>query len=367
MDARELSNLRLSARTLAEWRTPASAPSYEGVFGDLLSVHPFARELGIDAASRVLSFDRDGTILWYLSETLSLESPDLGGDEDLQWAVANHCIHALFGFARIGKTDIEVWPQGPLTSQVADEIDVTLEKGLCSFLEFREASEYLNIDLQCSRSTAALVSIAAPLGQGTSLAMIMQLKADYTRRRYVQKVSSVIRKIIRAMKATQTMGVGAAVVGAVLSISVASEVSYVLVSISIMSVLLSGLSKVLGDRLKDDTTNATSLIVAVIRQLTGVSDAAFPRLVGLPASKKEALGRGLICALGRICGDRNQAMVSLFREGSDDMWRRAAFLGTTSVKASIVSEILPLIRSSELSFGMRNELLKWLFSVAIEG
>lgn len=368
MDAREISTLRLSARTLGEWRTPASTCSYERVLSDLLSVHPFARELGIDAASKVLSLDGDGTILWYLSETLSSYPVPISTDDDLQWWIAQGCIAALIDFAGIGRDDTEVWPHGPLKSQVADAIDLTLEKGLCTFRDFRETSEHLNRDPQPSRSAAALVSIAAPLGRTTSLAMMMQLKANYPNRGYLQKMSLLIIKLIRAMKATQTISVTSAGIGALTSIaglSLGLEATSIFGGITIVTLVIAILSKLVGDQVQNNAVGVLEFLERIARELTGSNETAFPRLHKLEASKKEALGSGLICALGRICGDRNQAMISLFREASDDMWRRAALLGTKSVKASIVRELLPIIRSSELHFGMRNELLKWLFSVAI--
>ena len=96
-------------------------------------------------------------------------------DDDLQWWVANSCITALINFAGIGQNDTEVCSKCPLTSQVADEIDLILENGLRAYRDFRKASEYIITDSQCSKAAAALVSIAAPLGDKTSLAMIMDL------------------------------------------------------------------------------------------------------------------------------------------------------------------------------------------------
>jgi hypothetical protein len=96
----------------------------------------------------------------------------------------------------------------------------------------------------------------------------------------------------------------------------------------------------------------------------GLDSDVFPRLRQLSASKKEMLGSSLISTLGRLCGDENQAMATLFREGIDDEWRRAALLGTEYVKTSIVREIMPLLRSPHLSVAIRSGLVRWLFGVS---
>jgi hypothetical protein len=365
MDSKSLNALRLSARTLAEWRTPSSNRSYESVFNDLLSFHPFARTLGIRSKSEVLSLDNDGSILWFLSETLISDYSvvDEFGD-DLQCWIAENCIGSLVSFARIGLDDIEAWPNGPFISQVADEIDLTLEEGLRQYRDVSEATKYINRDTDTSTAATALVSIAAALDNNLRLATMMELKVDYTNR-YLQRASAVIRKIVRTTGGIKYASSITTICGVLafglsfFSDHLSSNYTGILTSIAIFAALA---AKFIGTIFEHGTI--TSKPVRVAMRLLAIPS-VFPRMADLDASRKEALGSALIVSLGRLCGTRHQAMLSLFKNGSDDRWRRAALLGTTSVKASIVKEILPIIRSPELNFAMRNELVKWLFGVAI--
>jgi hypothetical protein len=68
--------LRLAARTLVEWRTPSGNPDYKGVFADLARAHTGAAQYGLAENQDVLRLDDEGSLLWFMSETLQDHQKD---------------------------------------------------------------------------------------------------------------------------------------------------------------------------------------------------------------------------------------------------------------------------------------------------
>lgn len=68
--------LRLAARTLLEWRTPSSNPDYKRVLSDLLKDHAGAQLHRLAENADVLLLDEDGSLIWFLSETLQNHEKD---------------------------------------------------------------------------------------------------------------------------------------------------------------------------------------------------------------------------------------------------------------------------------------------------
>lgn len=68
---RVLRGLRLEAKTLIEWRTPVSDPSFKFLIDRLLGCHPHAGgRLKFDNIKHVLLLDKNRVLLWHLAETL---------------------------------------------------------------------------------------------------------------------------------------------------------------------------------------------------------------------------------------------------------------------------------------------------------
>lgn len=113
--------LRLAARTLIEWKTPSTTEQYKSVLSDLLKSHPNAARWGLTLNSDVLQVDTEGSVLWYLSDTL--DANDLGyiGNKRTQDEpdFLEQSVKAFlddFVFSR--KANV-LWPGGPTQLKVA--------------------------------------------------------------------------------------------------------------------------------------------------------------------------------------------------------------------------------------------------------
>jgi hypothetical protein len=100
--------LRLSARILLEWRTPPGNPDYQAVLTDLLETHAGAALHGLSKRQEIISLDEDGSLLWFLSETLQDDQTkwlgELSSKLDDNGELAFRCFRT-FRAAAIGLND----------------------------------------------------------------------------------------------------------------------------------------------------------------------------------------------------------------------------------------------------------------------
>ena len=71
----QLLRLRLNARVLLEWKTPSTAREYRTTLDRIIQFSEIARERGFQATHPILDLDRNGAILRFLSEYMTLEEP----------------------------------------------------------------------------------------------------------------------------------------------------------------------------------------------------------------------------------------------------------------------------------------------------
>lgn len=123
----ELLKLRLAARTLLEWKITCTSDVYRLVLRDILKCHPYASTLGLQPSSAVFSIDERGTFLWFLSETLLSDEPQMQRytSDDVASLVENissYCLEALIEYGTDENADTSAWDGGPTRAYLLDTV-----------------------------------------------------------------------------------------------------------------------------------------------------------------------------------------------------------------------------------------------------
>src|SRR5579862_2143466 len=117
-------NVRLAAKALLEWKTPIESEFYRKVLDELLTIHPFAVEMGLHHSHPALMHDYQSVLFSYLVETLNVSGSERGTEPDLKerYRRVSDLVAQFFQSATVDVLDYYLWPDGPLHSQVADAI-----------------------------------------------------------------------------------------------------------------------------------------------------------------------------------------------------------------------------------------------------
>jgi len=116
-----MNRLRLAARTLVEWRTAVSSEQYTRIMSALLRYHPNASLYGLNVGSDVLKIDDQGSLLWYLSDTLNVNnSSGITGKSGLsEKAFIDDAVKEFLNQYAFTKTTEFLWAEGPTKLKIA--------------------------------------------------------------------------------------------------------------------------------------------------------------------------------------------------------------------------------------------------------
>jgi hypothetical protein len=177
--------LRLTARALIEWRTPISSITYREVLDELIAVNPLATSIGITPQSRILKYDDQGVVLWYLSETLKSEVPRPDTFENWPMTLQLRAEEVIYRYGRAGVNDTELWEKGPMKSQIAEGIVRGITRGKQS-------------------AFWALIAILLALGiQDRKRYILRLLEEEQIFYGFIQRLSRRIQKVYRISQDVQ--------------------------------------------------------------------------------------------------------------------------------------------------------------------
>jgi hypothetical protein len=347
-----LLRLRLASRALIEWKTPATAEQYQLVLRDLLAIHPYASSWGLKLDSQILKQDPQGTVLWYLSETLdSQENPMLLYPQgksrrilriDLEERILHEAKQALI----------------LLSNGHAREADIIIDAVHSKERNIRD------------KGYAALIAFAVPLNiykqNEVILDLINHVKPVSQVMQNITKTVETVFRIIRFLLASIVLlAFLAIIIGAFILLLAASRSQTTSDNIIWAIVILSSLSSLLALQRQ----NVANLFTAISwgsrsRQFL----AKF--LLGRVESRQNwgqktifidpTLRPQVFNYIGQLCGRDGDVMIALLQSSQRTPWAEAALVATTSVMSPVIQQTLHLVRSADLNKQLRDSVVAWL-------
>lgn len=286
---------------IVEFRTPASAPTYQQVIADLLDRHPAGKVIQ-KSCNDVFSLDQESSLLWYLSETLEEDAstylreptPELPDRELLADTVRRLITSSLLDIGEKRR----LWPYGPYKDRLADALSETFGK-----------SEPTHISTLFA--TFTLIALAMPWPQPALKSVVNQLLAN--------RIGSEN-----------------------LRMSKMARMSYwVTVALSRGETRTEKTLAALARALKRATRIETKLWIYDLRRFEMHQQ-----------------------SLGLVCGTQRGILKSMLYH-PDGRWGRFALGGTRFATPRIIKETIPLLRFPQIDYALRAQILLWLATVRL--
>jgi hypothetical protein len=360
-------NLRLAAQALVEWRTPRESLAYREVLDQILKTHPFASKLGLRPGHPVFDCDDQGLLLWYLSGTMDTEAPHIGDDEkewhktissrseEIYWTA-----QGLLGASHVGASDGPAWNGGPLKSQV---VDATLRA-------------LTNDDRNAMR---ALVALVAPLSEQLKARWVMAIEQRHMvnwnalvelSRRF-RTLPIVLERLALLMFVTSAALTAVAIPYMFIEAmpELLDRIAFWLnatvqttpwswiwlrsgMSIFAISSVGAGIGAFfLGLSATLTQDRITSLVSRVLREQVAM------RKTAERSGKLEGWLKACALESIRICMAEPDVFRTLLEEHGDSCWADLALASKDAISVPVLKQLLPLLRSPELSGRTRIKLL----------
>jgi uncharacterized integral membrane protein len=341
--------LRLAARTLIELNTPVTSAEYQRVLTDLLKAHPYAASWGLTPDKELLKLDERGTVLWYLSETMTMKASKPLEDRSAQYvkALEKRSVDGLMDYGVVGDVNErrwwrdqwlqgERWWQGSYSkAQIADTIFEALQS--------EESIGY--------RSLLAIIVPLEPDLQQESLERLMDLKG--ARPSLVQRLYKLVRGVYGIAIASLVIWLVLFVFIIVNDMSGGREISFwqwVGMLILPLVLLTSGLW----------FREAVQRGIRNIVVLTSEGGKELSRQL-----HRLDVGSRLFAFIGDMCSTNGRILVSLLSSHSHNDWADIALSSTKSATPEVIQEVLNLIRNPDTNESMRDRLFQWLCKVSV--
>jgi hypothetical protein len=327
----EALRVRLAARTLVEWNAPTDSPDYRMVLLEMLSLCSFCKFTDI---ARLLEYDRRGSVLWFLSDSLEHVDDEItggqaGGDGE---AVARAAVRQLSIMASSGG--------------VASVVAETIFQGLQSHSEELEGAAYEAIlsmenveELRISEVSRRLLDdLGGAFRPGARL------------RRLIRQRHNVARWIAVAVKC---IVLGAMSLVGYLGFLGAQKLSpggaRIVVGIGVPLFLAGALTTYRrsvvptllhwSQRFMENSSEIRNLHTNIARVICTRSDGVF--------------------------GKRPELWVGVLRHQRAD-WLHVALANTRLVSVEVIRQCIDLLRAGDVPFAHRNAVLRWLCGVSVQ-
>ena len=344
--------LRLAARTLIEWKTPITSSEYQRVLANLLNVHPNASLWGFTPNKKFIELDDQGTVLWYLSETMCAEQAKLSVEQSngkfrgyIEF-LRKVSIEGLINYGVSGYTNSVMWTGGPTKSKVADTIIEALTN---------------RDDLAKSISLEVLIILLIPLEKNLQVDKIRELIEYVKTNKY--KSLQILKSNINLLTSVSTTFL---------------SILFVVSNLIIISRQYNGIRIIF-----DSTLSITILRILVFIVSVSLSYYIFSKRSYFERFFKNAVisnsdeakhlkekidvaikqGELIFNCLGKICSNNPKILVSILRIYDQQTWSEIALAATKNAIPEVIKEVLNLLRYPDVNYSMREQIFQWLCKV----
>ena len=349
-DNRDILHLRLAARSLLEWQTPRQSKYYRDVMIDLIGQSAIAKSRGLSESHPILDLDERGSLLWYLSETLTSEVPEIPEIISEQETTEHFVTRAIAAFESAG--DIDTFAN-PFLRHL--DIDETLDVILAGL---KDRSAQVN-----GLAVSLLLSISTPLAHREQanyfvdltdqrLAFTPMFRRLRQRSRFLYRtlpdllawvviVSTLIFMGRNSYNPENTMALLSDPVSVTSMILIATLVLAVILARAFRRAMMAAFSRAL---------LATSGLIPVVRETITSEHCAkrLPEVFRRECASNVNLWRSI---------------VSSFEDGG--VWRRILFAGVATPSASVVVASMRILEDSSIDYRIRAEVFSWLCRIEL--
>jgi hypothetical protein len=350
----EIRRLRLAARTLIEWGAPLSSAKVKSFVRQLINIHPFAADLGVDEESAVMMLDEHGTVLWYLSETLQDSTKIEREQVDVTYVGEVRKFYEL----------MSLWLFNEMTRvlRVARQGGVESSRGAITLQELDRVDRLAMVgDPPAIR---VLIGLALPLPNSIAerdrqlTGAMAVLRERYPgRERRAEDVAGGMQYMVAFCSIVLGIFLPTEVVGTRHRITALALLLIAIFIGAMLTLFRRRLNKGKRDGFSQMLTyvlSNMSLEVKEVVRVTGVTDEVAKRKIGELA----------LAELGRLFGTQSGILASVLRQCGEG-WKLTSLGATKDADRVVVRQVLPIVRHPDINENIRREIIRWLFSVNI--